>query len=80
MVEYCKCGSIKIKGSCANKKCNKHISSISSATYKQIDFIKSLALQLGEDPDNYDFINMTTKEASRIIDELQARRDIETLD
>lgn len=77
MVEYCKCGSIKIKGSCTNRKCGEHISSISSATYKQIDFIKDLTIQLGEDPDNYDFINMTIKEASKIIDELQTRKDIE---
>jgi hypothetical protein len=75
MAEFCKCGSLKIKGSCTNKKCEEHIASISPATFKQVDFIKDLTLQLGE-PDDYDFINMTTKEASKIIEELQTKVEI----
>lgn len=74
MAEFCTCGSLMIKGSCTNKKCEGHIASITPATLKQIEFIKDMSFKLG-DPD-YDFINMTTKEASEIIDELQARIEL----
>jgi protein-arginine kinase activator protein McsA len=40
------------------------------ATWKQIDFIKSLCRQTGYDPDNYNFAAMTKEEASEIISEM----------
>ena len=40
------------------------------ASFKQIEFIKSLCQQLGYDPDDYNFATMTMGEASEIISEM----------
>jgi len=75
MTEFCTCGSIKINGSCTNKKCQYHIKGTEIATYKQTDYIQSMLAQL-EDDTVYDYKNMSQKEASGLIDELQERIDI----
>jgi hypothetical protein len=44
-------------------------------TDAMIRFAKILINQLGYDPDDYDFDNMTFAECSNLIDELKAERD-----
>lgn len=74
-MEFCTCGSIKIGGSCTNKKCRQHIKGTEFATYKQTDYIQSM-LEQSEDDTAYDYKSMTQREASRIIDKLQERIDL----
>jgi len=75
-MEFCKCGSIKIGGSCTNKKCRQHIKGTEFATYKQTDYIQGMLKQL-EDDTEYDYKSMTQREASGIIRELQGRLELE---
>lgn len=41
-----------------------------NASFKQIEFIKSLCAKTGYDSDNYNFATMTKEEASEIINEM----------
>jgi hypothetical protein len=72
MSEYCTCGSIKFKGNCTNKKCRYHTSGPEPATYKQVEYIKDMIDQLGDDTE-YNYKDMTIKEASKLIGELEER-------
>lgn len=44
-------------------------------TDSMVRYAKSLVNQLGYDPDDYDFDQMTFAECSNLIDELKAERD-----
>ncbi len=76
-MEFCKkCGSLKINGSCTNKKCDQHIKSmVEMATAQQIEYIKELAEQLGEDISEINFENMSKSEAVDLIDEYTEKLD-----
>lgn len=76
-MEFCnKCGSLKINGSCTNKKCDQHIKSmVELATAQQIEYIKELAEQLGEDISEVNFESMSKSEAVDLIDEYLERLD-----
>ncbi len=69
-MEFCKCGSLKINGSCTNKKCDHHIKSlVELATPAQIEYIKELADQLADDITEINFETMSKSEAVDLIDE-----------
>ncbi len=74
-MEFCnKCGSLKINGSCTNKKCDQHIKSlVELATPQQVDYIKELAEQLNEDISDLNFDNMSKSDAEYLIDDYQER-------
>jgi archaellum component FlaC len=76
-MEFCKkCGSLKINGSCTNKKCDQHIKSlVELATAKQIEYIKELAEQLGEDISDINFDAMSKTDAIDLIDDYLERLD-----
>ncbi len=76
-MEFCnKCGSLKINGSCTNKKCDQHVKSmVELATTQQIEYIKELAEQLGEDISEVNFEVMSKSEAVDLIDEYLERLD-----
>lgn len=76
MAEFCKCGSLMLKGSCTNRRCENHMSSFEFVTYKQIEYIENMAEKL-EDKLEYDFKNMTRKEADKIIKELEIQLELE---
>ena len=71
-MDFCECGSIVIRGSCTNQKCSKHVNHVGLATYKQIEFIKSLS----NDDDEINFDILTKKEASKLIDKLLERQEM----
>ncbi len=76
-MEFCnKCGSLKVNGSCTNKKCDQHIKSmVEMATAQQVDYIRELAEQLGEDITEVNFDAMSRSEAVDLIDEYLERLD-----
>lgn len=76
-MEFCnKCGSLKIKGNCTNKKCDQHVKSlVEMATTQQIDYIKELAEQLSEDVSEINFDNMSKSDAADLIDDYLDRLD-----
>lgn len=76
-MEFCnKCGSLKINGSCTNKKCDHHIKSmVELATPHQIDYIKELAEQLSEDISEINFETLSKSEAVDLIDEYLEKLD-----
>ena len=76
-MEFCnKCGSLKVNGSCTNKKCDQHIKSmVEMATAQQVDYIKELAEQLGEYITEVNFDTMSKSEAVDLIDEYLERLD-----
>ncbi len=76
-MEFCnKCGSLKINGSCTNKKCDQHVKSmVELATTQQIEYIKELAEQLGEDISEVNFEVMSKSEAVDLIDEYLEKLD-----
>jgi hypothetical protein len=76
-MEFCKlCQSIKIKDSCTNRKCRNHIAGTEAATFRQVEYIKELAEKLGDETE-YDYRNMTMKEASKLIEELEEGLEVE---
>ncbi|MHB8063194.1 MAG: hypothetical protein ACYDG2_11265 [Ruminiclostridium sp.] len=70
-MEFCnKCGSLKINGSCTNKKCDNHIKSlVELATPQQIEYIKELAEQLADDITEINFEAMSKADAVDLIDD-----------
>jgi superfamily II DNA/RNA helicase len=69
-MEFCKCGSLIINGSCTNKKCEHHIKTmIELATPQQIEYIKELADQLADDISEINFDTLSKSEAVDLIDE-----------
>lgn len=78
-MDFCKCGSLKINGSCTNKKCEYHIKSmVELATPQQIEYIKELADQLADDISEINFETLSKSEAVDIIDEyLEKVEDVE---
>lgn len=76
-MEFCnKCGSLKINGSCTNKKCDQHIKSmVELATAQQVEYIKELAEQLGEDISDVNLEAMSKPEAVDLIDDYLERLD-----
>ncbi len=76
-MEFCnKCGSLKINGSCTNKKCDQHVKSmVELATAQQIEYIKELAEQLSEDVSDINFESMSKSEAVDLIDDYLERLD-----
>lgn len=73
LAEFCRCGSLKIRGNCTSKNCTEHKRSlVDEATYSQIDYIKSLAEKLNKGLE-IDFSILSKHEASRIIKELSAQ-------
>ncbi len=69
-MEFCKCGSLKINGSCTNKKCEYHVKTmIELATPQQIEYIKELADQLADDISEINFDTLSKSEAVDLIDE-----------
>ncbi len=78
-MEFCKCGSLKVNGSCTNKKCEYHIKSmVELATPQQIEYIKELADQLADDISEINFETLSKSEAVDIIDEyLEKLEDVE---
>ncbi len=76
MAEFCSCGSLIAGGNCTNKDCRLHVRSlIDTASYSQIEFIKSLLKQT-EDTRAVDFNILTKPEASRLINELLSKREL----
>jgi archaellum component FlaC len=76
-MEFCKkCGSLKINGSCTNKKCDQHIKSmVELATDHQIEYIKDLAEQLSEDISDINFDSLSKSDAVDLIDEYLEKLD-----
>lgn len=76
-MEFCnKCGSLKINGSCTNKKCDHHIKSmVELATPHQIEYIKELAEQLSDDISEINFETLGKSEAVDLIDEYLEKLD-----
>jgi ribosomal protein L18E len=74
-MEFCKkCGSLKINGSCTNKKCDQHVKAmVETATAQQIDYIKELAEQLNEDISEMNFESMSKNDAADLIDDYVER-------
>ncbi|QNU66824.1 hypothetical protein EHE19_018645 [Ruminiclostridium herbifermentans] len=69
-MEFCKCGSLIVNGSCTNKKCENHIKTmIELATPQQIEYIKELADQLADDISEINFDTLSKSEAVDLIDE-----------
>jgi hypothetical protein len=69
-MEFCKCGSMIVKGFCSNKKCKEHGQVAELATYRQMNYIKSLCTLLDKDePEN--LIHMTKVDASSLIKEYE---------
>lgn len=77
MASFCTCGSLVIEGSCTNKKCDRYHKVDALASFRQIEYIKSIKRQLDEDPDDIEFVEklktLTIKEAIDLIDELKER-------
>lgn len=73
MADFCqKCGSLKLKGNCSNHKCSEHSpTGFEPATYKQVEYITELVKKLGKDTTEYNFREMSKKDASRMIDILE---------
>lgn len=71
MAEFCTCGSLMIKGSCTNRKCENRFNNNQLASYDQIEYIKDLVVKAGV-ADEYDYENMTALEAGEAILELVA--------
>lgn len=70
MAEFCKCGSLKIRGNCTSRKCAEHKRAlVDEATYSQIEYIKNLVERLNEDM-HIDFSVLSKSEASKLIDKL----------
>jgi hypothetical protein len=80
MADFCTCGSLIVNGSCTRKGCVNRISYNVAATYRQIELIKSLKVQLGEDPEEFEFTeklkNMTTRDAATLIEDLLTRKEL----
>ncbi|MCX7923208.1 MAG: hypothetical protein N3B21_14550 [Clostridia bacterium] len=77
-MEFCKCGSIKVRGNCSNKKCNEHTKAlVNEATYQQIEYIRNLAERLGEDTTGMDFEYMSKQEASNLIKKYLERLEVD---
>lgn len=75
-MEFCKCGSLKVNGSCTNKKCDQHIKSmVELATPQQVEYIKELADQLSEDISEINFEALSKSEAVDLIDEYLEKLD-----
>ncbi|MFA5385948.1 MAG: hypothetical protein WC364_15050 [Eubacteriales bacterium] len=66
---------IKVKGNCTNRKCEHHVPGIDPATYKQIEYIKDMLEKLHDDT-KYAFRDMTQRDASKLIKELQERLEV----
>jgi hypothetical protein len=75
MAEFCTCGSLKVKGNCTYKKCEHHIPGMDPATYKQTEYIKDMLERLHDDT-KYAFRDMTIKDASKLIGELESRLEV----
>jgi hypothetical protein len=75
MAEFCTCGSLKIKGSCTKKGCEGNVSKVAYASFAQVAFIRTLQQQTGDDR-FVDFMNITSLEASHLIDELLERKEM----
>lgn len=77
MAVFCECGSLVIEGSCTNKKCDRYRKTDALASFRQLEYIKSIKHQLGEDPDEIDFVEklktLTIREAMDLIEELKER-------
>jgi len=76
-MEFCtKCGSLKINGSCTNKKCDHHIKSmVELATPQQIEYIKELAEQLADDISEINFEALSKSDAVDLIDDYLEKLD-----
>jgi len=76
-MEFCnKCGSLKINGSCTNKKCDHHIKSlVELATPQQVEYIKELADQLVDDISEINFETMSKADAIDLIDDYLEKLD-----
>lgn len=77
MAEFCSCGSLIVRGNCTKKGCQFHKNGlVDPATYAQIEYINSLLKQIGSDMEvNFDVL--TKPEASRLIDELLEKKELE---
>lgn len=70
-MQFCKCGSLMIDGSCTNKKCPAHIDRFEPATPGQISEIKELLEKLLRDYKESDFSGLSIDDAQKTIDDLQ---------
>lgn len=70
-MEFCECGSLKIGGSCTNKKCSKYVKKNEQISPKQISIIENLYEKLDRDYDESDLKNMSADEAQRLIYDLE---------
>ena len=75
MADFCICGSLKIKDNCTNRKCQYHIPGMEPATYKQICYAEEMLEKLQDDT-KYAFRDMTIKDASKLIKELESRIEV----
>ena len=76
MSEFCNCGSLIVRGNCTNKDCKLHVRSlVDSASYAQIEYIRSLLKQIGNFRE-IDFSILTKPEASRLIEELLKEKEL----
>jgi hypothetical protein len=67
---------LKLKDNCTNRKCKHHIPGPEPATYKQICYVEELLEKL-HDNTKYAFRDMTIKDASKLIRELEQRVEVE---
>jgi hypothetical protein len=78
--EFCEqCGSLVIGSSCSNKNCENCIEVFQKPTSKQKEYLQDLMQKLDINEDKYPFVNMTKKEASKLIKKLAAEVEIKEL-
>lgn len=71
-MEFCQCGSLKVNGACSNKKCKNFVRTAPNASKKQLDIIKDMLYQLGREEEEYNLPELSSKDASILIEELEA--------
>lgn len=71
-MEFCECGSIKINGSCSNRKCKNHVEKFEQITVKQIAVIKHLFEMLERDYKETDIKKLSKDEAQNMVEDLEA--------
>lgn len=70
-MEFCECGSLKIGGSCTNKKCPKHIKKNEKISDKQLSIIEQLLERLDKDYNESTYKKISTDDAQSLIEDLK---------
>jgi len=73
MADFCKCGSLKVKGKCTNRRCVLSAGTTAQSSLKQDEEIRRLCLIMGEDDKEYIKRTLTRTRAKKIITALNNR-------